>query len=94
VSIYSCLTIAIVSFFARDAADAAFRIFSHCLSFNFEITAIKFDVVRITPEYGWLIDKPSTVVVSALSIIDDNCRGIYFIDRSRTADLGPPFAYL
>jgi len=41
------------------------------------------------PEYGRLIDKHSTVVVGALLIIDDNCRGFYFIDPSRIAALLP-----
>ena len=41
--------------------------------------------LEIPPEYGRLIDKHSTVVVSALLIIDDNCRGFYFIDPSRVA---------
>ena len=39
------------------------------------------DSVSRTP-LGRLIYKHSTVVVSALSIIDDSCRAIYFIDGS------------
>jgi len=34
-----------------------------------------------------LINKPSTVAVSALSIIDDSCWAIYFIDGSLIAAL-------
>ena len=41
--------------------------------------------VQLTPEYGRLINKHLTVVISALLIIDDNCRGFYFIDPSHVA---------
>ena len=63
-----------------DIRGAVFASIVTFWKFNWQATAGGHNVV--------LIDRPSTVVVSALLIIGDNCRGIYIMVHCRT---GTPF---
>jgi WD40 repeat protein len=76
-----------VSFsFVVSAADSTVRVWDrytgellHTLVHTATITSFQHDQFKVLS---------ATVVASALLIIGDNCRGIYFIDHCRT---GPPF---